>query len=225
MSSWPPGPPPPPVRPPFPTPPFPHPPGIPGRPQPGVPAPTPPAVPPGWSVHIESGPDWLSERMAAQRLVMLSGELDQESANRAVATLALCDATGDEPVLLRLSGVSAGLDTALMLVDALDLMGAPVHATTLGMLDGAAVAIVAVTDQRTAGNHASLRLREPPPPHGFAERELHTHAAHHQRQLRRLQERIAAACAHPVDEVAADMRADRLLDAEQARQYGLLDPT
>jgi ATP-dependent Clp protease protease subunit len=97
-----------------------------------------------------------------------------------------------------------------MLVDALDLMGAPVHATTLGMLDGAAVAIVAVADQRTAGSHANLRLREPPPPHGFA---------------RRLQERIAAACAHPVDEVAADMRADRLLDAEQARHYGLLDPT
>jgi hypothetical protein len=97
--------------------------------------------------------------MAAQRLVMLSGELDRESANRAVATLALCDATGDEPVFLRLSEVSAGLDTALMLVDALDLMGAPVHAK--GMLDGAAVAIVAVADQRTAGSHSNLRLREP----------------------------------------------------------------
>ena len=156
---------------------------------------------------------------------MLSGELDRESANRAVATLALCDASGDEPVLLQLSGVSSGLDTALMLIDALDLMGAQCTPPRWAHLDGAAVAIVAVADRRTAGSHANLRLREPPPPHGFAARDLHTHAAHHQHQLRRLQERIAAACAHPVNQVAADMRADRLLDAEQARQYGLLDPT
>jgi hypothetical protein len=54
-------------------------------------------------VTIDAGPDWLGERMAAQRVVMLSGVLDRETANRAVATLALCDVTGDEPVRLRLT--------------------------------------------------------------------------------------------------------------------------
>jgi ATP-dependent Clp protease, protease subunit len=168
-------------------------------------------------------PDWLGERMAAQRVVMLSGVLDRETANRAVATLALCDATGDDPVQLRLADVSAELDVALMLVDALDLMGAPVHASTLGLLDGAAVTILAVADQRTAGTHASVWLREPPPPRGFTARELETHAEHHRRRLRRLQERIAAACGRPANTVAADMRAGWLLDAEAAREYGLLD--
>jgi ATP-dependent Clp protease protease subunit len=48
-------------------------------------------------------------------------------------------------------------------------------------------------------------------------------AAEHARQLRRLQERLAAACGRSVDEVAADMRAGRLLDAEEARAYGLVD--
>lgn len=173
-------------------------------------------------MRVESGADWLGERMAEQRLVSLSGELDRDAANRAVATLALHDAGSDEPVRLRLSDLSAGLDLALMLVDALDLMGAPVHASTVGVLDGAAVAILAVADHRTAGRHASLWLREPPPPHGFLARDLPAHAEEHRRRLRQLQERIAAACGRPVETIAEDMRAGRLLDAEQARDYGLL---
>ncbi len=217
MSTWPPGPPPLPPRPPFPAPP----PSTPWRPEPKPP--TAPSITPGSSVTINAGPDWLAERMAAQRVVMLSGVVDRESANRAVATLALCDATGDDPVRLHLTDVSAELDVALMLVDALDLMGAPVHARTLGLLDGAAVAILAVADRRTAGRNASVQLRDPPPPRGFAARELETHAEHHRRRLRRLQERIAAACGRPVEAVAADMRAGRLLDVDAACEYGLLD--
>jgi ATP-dependent Clp protease protease subunit len=57
------------------------------------------------------------------------------------------DASGDEPVALRLSGVSADLDTTLMVVDALDLIGVEVHATCLGTLIGAAVAIPAMAER------------------------------------------------------------------------------
>ncbi|WP_214371016.1 ATP-dependent Clp protease proteolytic subunit [Pseudonocardia sp. H11422] len=174
-------------------------------------------------VLVEARPDRLAERMIEQRLVAVAGELDSEAANRAVATLALLDASGDEPVELRLSGVSADLDTALTLVDTLDLMGVPVHATCLGALTGPAVALVAVADQRVAGPHAVLHLCEPRPPRGIAGRDLDTYAQHYQRQLRRLQERIATACRRPVDVVAGDMRDGRLLTAEQARAYGLVD--
>jgi ATP-dependent Clp protease protease subunit len=169
--------------------------------------------------------DWLGERLLDQRMITLAGELDAETVNRAIAELALLDATGEEPVLLRLSGVSAGLDTALPLVDAIDLMGAPVHATSLGTLTGAAVAILAVADVRSAAPHAVLHLCEPRVSRGGHGQELETWAAEHNRQLRRLQERIAGACGRPVDDVAADMRAGRLLTAQEAQEYGLVDST
>jgi ATP-dependent Clp protease protease subunit len=119
--------------------------------------------------------------------------------------------------------VSADLDIALTVVDALDLMGVEVHATSLGAITGAAVAILAVADQRTAGPHATVHLREPRARHNLAGRDLEAHAEHHQRQLRQLQERIAAACRRPVDAVVEDMRAGRVLTAEQACEYGLID--
>jgi ATP-dependent Clp protease, protease subunit len=172
---------------------------------------------------VVGGGDWLAERLFDQRVVTLSGELDTDAVNRAVAELALLDATGNDPVRLRLSGVGADLEGALTLVDALDLVGVPVHATSLGTLSGPAVAVLAVADRRVAGAHAMVRLCEPRAPHGVPGHEVEAWAAEHARQLRRLQERLAAACGRSVDEVAADMRAGRLLDAEEARAYGLVD--
>jgi ATP-dependent Clp protease, protease subunit len=167
--------------------------------------------------------DWLGERLLDQRLVALAGELDAETVNRTVAALALLDAEGDEPVRLRLSGVSADLDTVLPLVDALDLMGVPVHATSVGTLTGAAIALLALADHRTAGAHAILHLAEPRPPSGISSRQVEARAAEHAARLRSFQERLAEACGRSPEEIAADMRSRRVLTAAEARDYGLVD--
>ena len=187
------------------------------------PRPTPAGAASAAAALVVGAGDWLAERLLEQRLVTLSGELDVEAVNRAVSELALLDATGDEPIRLRLSGVGTGLEGALTLVDALDLVGVPVHATSLGTLSGPAVAVLAVADRRVTGAHAMVRLCEPRAPRGVPGYEVEAWAAEHARQLRRLQERLAAACGRSVEEVAADMRAGRLLDAEEARAYGLAD--
>jgi ATP-dependent Clp protease, protease subunit len=216
QDTWPPRPPEPPWRPDRPEPPR-----TPWLPPPALPATGPVSA----SASLVLGPgDWLAERLLDQRMIALSGELDAAVLNRTVAELALLDASGDEPVQLRLSGLAADLDTALTLVDALDLMTAPVHVTALGTLSGAAVAVLAVADVRTAGAHLLVQLREPRSPSGVPGPQLATEAAEHAARLRRLQERLAEACGRPVDEVAADMRAGRLLSADEAREYGLLDP-
>jgi ATP-dependent Clp protease, protease subunit len=209
--TWPPEPPTPPPHPPFPR-------------TPWQPEPRSPAAPGSTSVSLVVGtPDWLAERLLERRVIALAGELGAETVNRTVGELALLDAGGDGPVHLRLSGVRADLDAALTLVDALDLMGAPVHATCLGTLTGAAVAVLAVADRRTAGPHAVLQLGEPRAPRGGPGREVEAWAGEHARQLRRLQERLAAACGRDAEQLAADMRAGRLLSAEEAREYGLVD--
>ncbi len=195
----------------------------PWQPEPAAPRPAAPPSSPGWLLIADTDADWLSERLVERRLLALAGELDRDAANRVVAELALLDASGDEPVTLRLSGVSADLDSALTVVDALDMMGVEVHATCLGTITGAAVAILAVADRRTAGPHATVHLREPRSRHRVAGPDLEAQAAHHQRMLRGLQERIATACHRPVDAVIEDMRTGRLLTAEQAREYGLVD--
>jgi ATP-dependent Clp protease protease subunit len=167
--------------------------------------------------------DWLGERLLDRRVVALAGELDAETVNHTVAALALLDADGDDPVRLRLSGVSADLEFVFPLVDALDLMGVPVHATGVGTLTGPAIALLAVADRRTAGAHTMFHLCEPRGPRGVHGRDVESLSAEFSRQLRRLQERLASACGRPVEEIAADMRTGRLLTAKEARDYGLID--
>jgi ATP-dependent Clp protease protease subunit len=172
---------------------------------------------------VIGAPDWLAERLLEQRVIALSGEVDEQTASRAVAELGLLDASGDEPVGLRLSGVSADPGVVLTLMDAIDLMGAPVHVTCLGTLTGPAVAILAVGDRRVAGRHSTLHLTEPRSAHGIPGRELEAAAAERARQLRWVQDRMATACGRPVDDIAADMRTGKLLTAEEAQTYGLSD--
>ena len=194
----------------------------PWQPDPGPPRPL-PVTPSQWTV-IETGhDDWLAQRLLDRRMVTLAGSLDSAAANRAVATLALLDASGDDPVELRLCDVDADLDIALTLLDALDLTSVPVRATCLGEVTGPAVAILAVADHRTAGPHATLHLREPRTQLRGPTHDVTAHAEDHQRRLRLLQERIAQACHRPVDAVAADMRVGRVLTAQEARGYGLID--
>lgn len=191
--------------------------------QPAPHLPSPPPSAPSQSHLVDSRPDWLDERLLERRVVSLAGPLHTEAANRSAASLALLDASGDDPVELRLSDLDADLDVALTLVDTLDLMGVPVHATCLGEVTGPAVAILAVADHRTAARHATLHLREPRTRWSGHTGDVTTHAEHHQRRLRLLQERVARACRRPVDAVVADMRVGRILTAEEAHGYGLVD--
>lgn len=214
-ATWPPQPPQPlPPEPPFPRPPW--------QPQPET-RPVAPG-PVSASASLVFATDWLAERLIEQRVIALAGDLDEETVNRTVAALALLDASGDEPILLRLASVGTELDAAITLVDALDLVGAPVHATALGSLSGPAVALLAVADERVIAPHAVVHLTEPRTPRGLSGREVEAAAAQQARQLRRLQERLAEACGQDVEQLAADMRAGRVLSAEEARAYGLADP-
>jgi ATP-dependent Clp protease protease subunit len=70
-----------------------------------------------------------------------------------------------------------------------------------------------------------LQLVEPQPPGNVRGWDVEAWAADHTRQVRRLQERLAQACRRPVEEIAADMRAGRLLTAQEAQAYGLVDAT
>jgi ATP-dependent Clp protease, protease subunit len=55
--------------------------------------------------------------------------------------------------------------------------------------------------------------------------DLPAYAHQHTQRLRRLHESVASACRHDVGTVARDMRVGRLLDADQARAYRLIDST
>jgi ATP-dependent Clp protease, protease subunit len=167
-------------------------------------------------------PQWLSGRLFARRVVMLSGWLDADKAGRAAGELMLHDADSDDPVELHLTDIDGDLDAVITLLDVVELMGVPVKVGVGGRLRGPAVALLAAGDQRTLRPHATVELSEPKVEVAAGRAsELAAQAADFARRLRRIQDRIAQTCGRPVDEIAADMRSGRFLDADGAAAYGL----
>jgi ATP-dependent Clp protease protease subunit len=181
-------------------------------------------VPPNNAGATEEMSSWLAERLFDQRIVVLSGAITGPVATRTAAALLTLDALGAEPVRLHLSSPDGDLGAAFAIVDALDAMRAPVHALVTGQLGGAAIVVLAAADRRSAYRHARIRLGEPRTASvsGTAD-EVAASAGQYLRELEELAERVATVTGQPRSRVEDDLSTGRVLSAEQAREYGLVE--
>jgi ATP-dependent Clp protease, protease subunit len=172
----------------------------------------------------EGVPPWLQERLFDQRMVVITGPLTGPSATRAAAALMTLDALGTEPVRLQLATPDGDLAAAFGLIDVLDSMRAPVHAVVTSLTGGAAVGVLAAAKRRLAYRHARIRLSEPRAAsvNGNAD-EVAAAAGQYLRELEELALRIVAATGQPRSRIEDDLSANRMLTAEQAMEYGLVD--
>jgi len=165
----------------------------------------------------------LRETLLAKRVVTLRGVLDESLAGQVALELMNLDASGDEHVTLYVDSAEGTLEGAFTVMDVIDLLGVPVHATCLGRAEGPAVAVVAVCDRRFAAPHARFRLCEPVSRSQGRASEMQRFAEQQRLQLDRFVARIAEACGRPREHVEADVQAGRFLQASEALEYGLVD--
>ncbi|MGZ0153402.1 ATP-dependent Clp protease proteolytic subunit [Kribbella sp. WER1] len=205
---------------------------VPGRPWPEVPGPGVPSKPegpapqpilPAWyepvSVSVERE---LADRLLAERVILVGGRLDDGLAEHVAAQLLLLDAGGNEPVTVHLSAADSGLDAALSVAAAIDLIRAPVHVVARGTIRGPAVAVLAAAARRQAHKHTMFVLSVPPFTANGTADELAALAAQHDRELARLRDLISRATGRTPDEVTEDLTTGRVLSATEAQTYGLV---
>lgn len=198
-------------------------PGEPEEPDPPHRTPTPLRVPLVMPAH---GPAGRRERnLHQQRTVLLTGALDDDAATTVAAEVMTFDAEGDDDITLHLTSTDGDLVAALMLAEVLDLANAPVTAIAKGIVGGVALAPFAAADRRVASPRATFRMTEPRMSFDLdgTASQLTTAAEEVRRQLGQLHRWIAAATGKPEEEVADDLERGRILDAEEALAYGLVD--
>ena len=169
-------------------------------------------------------PAWLEERLFDRRIVMLHGQLTGPVASRAAAALLTLDTVGGEPVQLHIAAPDGELAAAFAVVDAIDAMQAPVHAVVTSQVGGAAVAVLAAAQRRVAYRHARIRLAEPRAAAlaGTVD-EVAAAAGRYLREVEELAVRLAEVTGQPRSRVEDDLSTGRVLTADEAREYGLID--
>jgi ATP-dependent Clp protease protease subunit len=167
--------------------------------------------------------DLMRARLYDEGVVLVAGELDDESAARIAAELMLLDATRDTAVKLWLNCGGGSFEASLALIDVIDLLGLPVHATCIGRAEGPPLGVLAVAARRAAIPHARLRLCEPPS--GFAGRadDVARWSEQQDSLRRRFCARVADATTRPNEWIATALDEARYFDAHEAMRAGFID--
>jgi ATP-dependent Clp protease protease subunit len=176
----------------------------------------------------EWGDGDLGAVLLERRVVLVSGEVDAARCSALAATLMTLDATGDARIELRLSSCRGPLDTALALLDVLDVLGVPVHGSALGSVEGGPVGVLATCTQRRIAPHAVLRLRVPDVEVSGTAADLERALAAQGAQRSGFLAVVADRVGRPYAEVEAEWARAAVLEAADAVSLGyadaLLDP-
>jgi ATP-dependent Clp protease, protease subunit len=169
----------------------------------------------------------LASRLLRRRIVLLTGRIDALAASNAVATLLLLDEDDNRAIRLHLSSDDVDVEAGSLVADTVDMLASPVHAVALGAVGGAGLGALAAATARTAHPQALFVLRDPQHHVALGAGDVDAGRAagladQQQRLVARLHERIAEATGRPAEQVAADMRAGRVLTAAEAVAYGLV---
>jgi ATP-dependent Clp protease, protease subunit len=168
-------------------------------------------------------PEALRARLFEQRIVSLRGPLNDEVAGLVCAELMTLDASGDSAITLFVDSGEATLSAAFAVMDTIDLLGVPVHATCMGRADGPVVGVMAVAHRRRAARHSRFHLCAPQSLVSGRAADLERWATHHQQQLDSFVTRLSEATHRPLEHVEAEVYAGRYLSADEAVAYGLID--
>ena len=165
-------------------------------------------------------------RLLRERVVFLSGELDDAGGNAIVAQLLLLEAEDPRRDIALYINSPGGSPTAMFAIyDAMQALEPDVATWCLGQAASAGATLLAsgVAGKRHALPNARILLHQP---HGGLQgtsEDIRIHAAEFARTRRRQEEILAEHTGQPLERIVADLDRDFILEAEDAKAYGVVD--
>jgi len=165
-------------------------------------------------------------RLLRERVVFLSGELDDAGGNAIVAQLLLLEAEDPRRDIALYINSPGGSPTAMFAIyDAMQALEPDVATWCLGQAASAGATLLAsgVAGKRHALPNARILLHQP---HGGLQgtsEDIRIHAAEFARTRRRQEEILAEHTGQPLERIVADLDRDFILEAEEAKAYGVVD--
>ena len=165
-------------------------------------------------------------RLMQDRIVLLGGEVNDDSANLIVAQLLFLQAQdAKKPVSMYINSPGGSVTAGLAIYDTMQFISCPVHTYCIGQAAsmGAVLLTAGEKGHRFALPNARIMI---PQPWGGAEGKASDIEITCQEILRlkqKLNEILAAHSGQPMEQVVRDTDRDHFMGAEEARAWGLID--
>ena len=165
-------------------------------------------------------------RLLKDRIIMLSGQIDDNVANSVIAQLLFLDAQDPEKdIFLYINSPGGSVTAGMAMYDTMNFINADVQTIVIGMAASMASVLLAAGEKgkRWALPNAEVMIHQPLGGAQGQATEIEIAARHILKTREKLNEILSDATGQPIEVIERDTDRDNFMSAEEAKEYGLID--
>lgn len=172
----------------------------------------------------EAMPDPLAEKFLKTRQILLSGEINEDLAEKIVRQLLILEADSDKPIYIYIDSPGGDVDAGFAIFDTIRFINAPVYTVGMGLVASAASLILLASpkERRMGLPNSHYLIHQPSSGMKGVATDIEIHAAELAKTRAKLNEIISKETGKSIDQVAKDTDRDYWLNADESVKYGLI---
>lgn len=164
-------------------------------------------------------------RLLKERIILLSGEIDDNVANTIVAELLYLDSLGHDDISLYINSPGGSITAGMAIFDTMNFIKSDVSTICIGMAASMGAFLLACGTQgkRFALPNSEVMIHQPLGGAQGQATEIKIAAERILKSREKLNSILADRCKKDIKIIEADTERDNFMDAEEALEYGLVD--
>lgn len=165
-------------------------------------------------------------KLLEERVVFLSGEINDQMANTIVAQLLYLEYKDpDKDILMYINSPGGSVSAGLAIFDTMNYIKCDVQTICIGMAAsmGAVLLTSGTKGKRFALPNSEIMIHQPLGGTQGQASDIAIHAEHILKTRRKLNKILASMTGQPIEKIEQDTDRDNYMSATEARNYGLID--
>ncbi|APZ48554.1 ATP-dependent Clp endopeptidase, proteolytic subunit ClpP [Jeotgalibaca sp. PTS2502] len=165
-------------------------------------------------------------RLLKDRIIMLSGPIDDNTANSVIAQLLFLDAQDPEKdIYIYINSPGGSVSAGLAIYDTMNFVKADVQTIAMGMAAsmGSFLLTAGAKGKRFALPNAEIMIHQPLGGAQGQATEIEIAARHILKTRERLNKILSEKTGQPMEVIERDTDRDNYMSADQAKEYGIID--
>ena len=167
-------------------------------------------------------------RLLKNRIILLSGEIDDMLANSVVAQLLYLDSLNHDDISLYINSPGGSITDGMGIIDTMNYIKCPVSTICIGMAAsmGAALLCAGEKGKRFATPNAEILIHQPLIGGGGLSgqaTEIKIHADHLVKTREKLNKFLSDRTGQSIETIQKDTERDNFMDSKEALEYGIVD--
>lgn len=165
-------------------------------------------------------------RLLKDRIIMLSGEIEDNMANAIIAQLLFLDAQdSDKDIYLYINSPGGVITSGMAIYDTMNFIKSDVQTIVMGMAASMAsvLATAGTKGKRFALPHSQIMIHQPSGGAQGQQTEIEIAAKEILKARKMINKLLANHSGQPLEKIDRDTERDNYLSAQQAVDYGLID--